>query len=176
MTPETGGSSVHDVLRNHTDGSAGSDPSGSSASAPTRSAPLRNHRRWHSRVHREELAHLGLGRVDQRLLTRPLIPRRRVRRQRRPHRIPCDPEMPHDRLDRQALGPMQPADLRPILQTDYPPRVVERGQNPPTSWGQYSRVVDTGRVSRVVQYLPGTNDQRARISPTTTAEKVCRPG
>lgn len=33
-----------------------------------------------------------------------------------PHRVTRDPQPPHDRLDRQALSTMQPADLRPVLQ------------------------------------------------------------
>ena len=53
--------------------------------------------------------------------------------------------MPDDGLDRHTLGPIQPADLRPIFQTDHPPSVVGEGQDSATTRGQYSRVVDTER-------------------------------
>jgi len=50
-------------------------------------------------------------------------PARRPGRGQRPaHRVPGHPQPPHDRLDRQALSPMQPADLRPILHSQHNPQ------------------------------------------------------
>ena len=46
---------------------------------------------------------------------RPLIPRRPFRPHRRANRVPGDLHDPGDLLDRQALRPVQPADLCPVL-------------------------------------------------------------
>ena len=48
------------------------------------------------------------------------ILRRLVRGQRSLHRVPADPHDARDRRDRHLLGPMQPADLRPVLHVQAP--------------------------------------------------------
>ena len=50
-----------------------------------------------------------------------LILRRSLRSQRRPHRIARDLQRPGDRLDRQPLRSMQPADLSPVLHSQQLP-------------------------------------------------------
>ena len=52
----------------------------------------------------------------------PHVLRWPVRRQRRTHRVPRDPQPASDLADRHPLGPPQPPDLRPVLHTDHPPR------------------------------------------------------
>ena len=83
---------------------------------------------------------------------RPLILRRPVTGDRRPHRVPRDPHHPGDHLDRHLLRPVQPADLSPVLHAKAPlpppgsdeARVIGQGvkiQMPRR--GQYSRAADS---------------------------------
>jgi len=77
--------------------------------------PLGDHRRRHPRVELELLADLRLDRVHDRPGRLALVLRRGIRRDRRAHGVPRDAHLAGDRLDRQTLRPMQPADLGPIL-------------------------------------------------------------
>ena len=91
--------------------------------------PLRDHRRGHPRKISQQLPHLKLDRVDKRPPRRPVIHRRPIRRQRRPHRIPRHPQQPGNLLDRDVLPPMQTTNLSPVLHCYHPPRVLRRGQD-----------------------------------------------
>jgi hypothetical protein len=53
------------------------------------------------------------------------------------------PTTPSNRLDRHRLGPMQPADLRPVLRAQHPPDLEERGSFHPPPGGQLSGAVDS---------------------------------
>ena len=91
---------------------------------PRPADPLGDHRRRHVRRHRQQPADRRLERVHRRTRPLPHIPRRRLGPQRRPHRVPGDPQMPDDRLDGHPLGPMQPPDLCPLLHVDHFPSPV----------------------------------------------------
>jgi hypothetical protein len=82
--------------------------------------PLGDHRGRHRRPGAQQLADLRLDRVHDRPTRRPLVPRRRLGRQRPPHGVPGNPRHPGDYLDRHPLGPVQPADLRPVLHAQHP--------------------------------------------------------
>ncbi len=82
--------------------------------------PLRDHRRRHRRIRRQQFPDPRLRRVGDRSLPRPLILRRPVTGDRCPHRVPRDPHHPGDHLDRHLLRPVQPADLSPVLHAKHP--------------------------------------------------------
>jgi type I restriction enzyme R subunit len=69
----------------------------------------------------QQLPDRRLERIHRRHPHRARVPRRLRRRQSPPHRVARHPQMPPDRLDRHSLGPMQPADLRPILHGKHAP-------------------------------------------------------
>src|SRR6202044_506831 len=52
---------------------------------------------------------------------------------RRPPRVPRDPQMPGDRLDRHPLRPVKPADLSPVLHCEHPlsPRLTPPSRKSP---------------------------------------------
>ena len=91
--------------------------------------PFGDHRGRHRRELPQQRPNLRLDLIHDRALGAPPVPRRRVAGQSRPHRVPRDPHMPRDRLNRHPLRPMQPANLCPILHCDHPPRVKAGGQN-----------------------------------------------
>ncbi len=65
--------------------------------------PLGDHRRRHRRIHPQQLPDPRLHFVHNGPCWLPLVLRRRLRSQRRPHRVPRDPQHPGDRLDRHAF-------------------------------------------------------------------------
>lgn len=83
--------------------------------------PVGDHRGRHRRELCQQLTDPRLDRVDHRTGTSMLMLRWRLRAQRRTHRVPSDPQPPGDRPDAQPLGPIEPADLRPILHVNHPP-------------------------------------------------------
>jgi hypothetical protein len=85
---------------------------------------------------------LCLDPVHQPRLRRPLVLRRAVRSQRRPHRVPRDPQPPGHLADRHTLSPVPPSDLRPVLHTDHPPRSSRVVSFHPSAPAQFSSVVD----------------------------------
>ena len=91
--------------------------------------PLGDHRRRHVRELGEQLPDRREEHIDLRPTRRPGIPRRLIRGQRRPHRVPGQPQPASDRLDRQTLRPMQPADLCPIFHVDHSLTLAEGGQD-----------------------------------------------
>ena len=88
--------------------------------------PLGDHRRRHRRELAQQLEHLRLDGVDDRPLRRPLIARRRLRAQCRPHRVAGHPEPADDRLDPHPLSPMQTTDLSPLIHVDHSPCLLAR--------------------------------------------------
>jgi hypothetical protein len=83
--------------------------------------PLRDHRPGHPRPLDQQRPHLRLVGIGDRAPRHALVARWPVRAQRRPHRVPRNPEPPDDLLDRHALSPMQATDLCPVLQRESPP-------------------------------------------------------
>jgi hypothetical protein len=73
------------------------------------------------RIHFELLADPLLERIHLRPSRRPRIMRRLRRRQRPPNRLAMQPRPPTDLPDRNALDPVQPPDLRPLLHADHTP-------------------------------------------------------
>jgi hypothetical protein len=82
--------------------------------------PLRDHCRRHRRGLFQQLTDLRFDRVYRRALQRPGVHRRPVGGQRPLHGVLRDAQMPCDRPDRHLLGPVQPADLCPVLHLDHP--------------------------------------------------------
>ena len=64
--------------------------------------------------------------VDDRPRRRPLIARRPLRPQRRPHRVARHTQPAGDRLDPHPLRPMQPTDLSPLVHVDHSPCLLAR--------------------------------------------------
>ena len=67
---------------------------------------------------------------------KPLIPRRPIRTQRSPHRVPRNPQPPGDCLDPQLLSSMQPTHLGPILHVDQSP-ILPAGIQPGSNIQHY---------------------------------------
>jgi hypothetical protein len=72
----------------------------------------------------EQRPRLRLHRVGQRA-TRRSPQRRPIQCQSQAHRVPGQPQPPGDLTDRHALGPVQPADLRPSPRPWSPSPIVE---------------------------------------------------
>ena len=67
---------------------------------PLPADPLRDHRRRHVRPGRQQLPDPRLSRIGDRPLRRPLVPRRPIRGQRPPHRVPAHPQLAGNRPHR----------------------------------------------------------------------------
>ena len=88
---------------------------------PRPADPLGDHRRRHVRRHRQQPADRRLERVDRRTRPLPLIPRRHLGPQRRPHRVASHTQLADDGLHAHPLSPVQPSDLCPFLHVDHVP-------------------------------------------------------
>jgi hypothetical protein len=111
--------------------------------------PFRDHRRRHRRPLPQQLPDLWLNVVHDRALQRPPITRRRLRRQRPPHRVPPDTKLTTNRPNRHSLSPTQPTDLRPVLHAQHLP-IIRRVQIQVSIPATFSCAVDTGRNLSVV--------------------------
>lgn len=96
-----------------------SDPVLEHGQAAVPADPLNDHRRRHIGPLLMQFTDLRLDRVHDRALWRPLVLRRRVVRDRPADGVPRDPQLPCDRPHRHLLGPVKPAELRPVLHADH---------------------------------------------------------
>src|ERR1019366_2664886 len=140
---------------------------------------LRDHRRRHPRIRRQQLPDPRRHRVHDLARPRPLTSRA-VTGHSRPHRIPRHAHHPGDLPDRQALRPVKPADLSPVLHAQHPSSPVTRlvpgsigeGQFSVPTQGQFSLAADTPIASGwTADWLV----LGAAISRSTSSER-CRCG
>jgi len=117
--------------------------------------PLGDHRRRHSRELGQQRPDLRLDRIHERPARPTLARGRRVRPQRRPHRVPCQSQPASDLLDRHALGAVQSTNLSPLFQPDHPSS-LKAGVSPnPSLEGQSQRAVDSVRSVSHWRRRPG---------------------
>ncbi len=110
--------------------------------------PLRDHRRRHLRPLPQKRPDLRLVGIGHLAAPGPLVLRRPVRGQRRPHRVTGHAQPPGDLLDGHALRPMQTANLGPVLHFQHPPKSRRGVSFRSTPRGQFSGSPDNSSRPR----------------------------
>jgi hypothetical protein len=135
--------------------------------------PLGDHRGRHRRSRSQQLPDVWLGRAHDRPTSHPLVARRPLGRQGSLDGVLGAAPSPGDLLDRHPLGPMQPADLRPVLHARHP-RFLPARLEPGSGRGQLSGV--GGQLLCAVDKDEQLRRQAHAPSPVATADQTGRRG